>query len=224
MPALVNVIRYGSSRQINLTAVSTVINQIIPRICIGLPNACLNVDEETASNIFDKIVAINRALHTLNEANHIQHWYETLSKIMGMTINGTLVGLSTRTLFDKKFIDTEIASTYMHLALSKGNEALFSAQWIEGFLNGSGLLLIHQENLWQIMDEWLANLEEERFMEILPVLRRTFSKFSHPERQKMMALAKRGQSSTLKKEEDLVVINEDRVATVLPTLKLLLDL
>ncbi len=224
LPALVNVIRYGSSRQINLTAVSTVINQMIPRICIGLPNACINVDEETASKIFDKIVAINRALHTLNEANHMQHWYETLAKIMGMTVNGILVGLSTRTLFDKKFIDTEVTSTYMHLALSKGNEALFSAQWIAGFLNGSGLLLIHQENLWQIMDEWLANLEEERFMEILPVLRRTFSKFSHPERQKMMALAKRGQSSTLKKEEDLVVINEDRVATVLPTLKLLLDL
>ncbi|MFK7978483.1 MAG: DUF5682 family protein [Saprospiraceae bacterium] len=225
LPALVNVIRYGSSRQINLTAVSTVINQIIPRICIGLPNACINVDEETASNIFNKIVAINRALHTLNEANHIQHWYETLSKIMGMTINGTLVGLSTRTLFDKKFIDTEVASTYMHLALSKGNEALFSAQWIEGFLNGSGLLLIHQENLWQIMDEWLANLEEERFMEILPVLRRTFSKFSHPERQKMMALAKRGGVSMKpQKEENLVAINQDRVAAVLPTLKLLLDL
>jgi len=40
-----------------------------------------------------------------------------------------------------------------------------------GFLNGSGLLLIHQDNLWQIMDEWLAHLEAERFTEILPVLR-----------------------------------------------------
>ncbi len=225
LPSLVNIIRYGSSRQIDLTAVTTVIDQIIPRICIGLPNACINIDEDTASDIFDKIVAINRALHTLNESQHIQHWYETLSKIMGMTINGTLVGLSTRILFDKRFIDTEITSTYMHLALSKGNETLFSAQWIAGFLNGSGLLLIHQENLWQIMDEWLANLEAERFMEILPVLRRTFSKFSHPERQKMMALAKRGKlSTTTRKEENLMAINQERVAKVLPTLKLLLDL
>jgi len=225
LPALVNIIRYGSSRQIDLTAVTTVIDQVIPRICIGLPNACLNIDEDTASDIFDKIVALNRALHTLNERPHIQHWYETLSRIMGMTINGTLVGLSTRILFDKRFIDTDVASTYMHLALSKGNEALFSAQWIEGFLNGSGLLLIHQENLWQIMDEWLVNLDEERFMEILPVLRRTFSKFSHPERQKMMALAKRGTlSTTAEKEENVVGLNQERVAKVLPTLKLLLDL
>ena len=51
-------------------------------------------------------------------------------------------------LFDKTFIDTEVASTYMHLALSKGSDALFSAQWVEGFLNGSGLLLIYNENLW----------------------------------------------------------------------------
>lgn len=225
LPSLVNIIRYGSSRQINLTAVTTVIDQIIPRICIGLPNACLNIDEATAANIFDKIVAINRAVHTLNEAKHIQIWYAALSKIMGMTANGILVGLSTRVLFDKNYIDTEVASTYMHLALSKGNEALFSAQWIEGFLNGSGLLLIHQDNLWQIMDEWLANLEAERFTEILPVLRRTFAKFSHPERQKMMALAKRGNTkTTIIEQQARVLINQERVDKVLPTLKLLLDL
>ena len=225
LPTLVNIIRYGSSRQINLTSVVTVIDQIIPRICIGLPNACINIDEETATNIFSKIVAINRALHTLNEANHIQNWYGTLAKIMGMTVNGILVGLSTRILFDKKFIDTEIASTYMHLALSKGNEALFSAQWIEGFLNGSGLLLIYNENLWQIIDGWLVALEEERFMEILPVLRRTFSKFSHPERQKMMALAKKGKGTmAIIEQTNEMTINQERVEKVLPTLKLLLDL
>jgi len=225
LPTLVNIIRYGSSRQINLNSVVTVIDQIIPRICIGLPNACINIDEDTAMNIFEKIVAINRALHTLNEVNHIQNWYGTLAKIMGMTVNGILVGLSTRILFDKKFIDTEIASTYMHLALSKGNEVLFSAQWIEGFLNGSGLLLIYNENLWQIIDGWLAALEEERFMEILPVLRRTFSKFSHPERQKMMALAKQGKGTiTIIEQTKETTINQERVEKVLPTLKLLLDL
>ncbi len=225
MPSLVNIIRYGSSRQLNLDAVTTVIDQIIPRICIGLPNACINIDETIATETFKKIIEVNRAIHTLNEPKHIQVWYDALEKIMGMTVNGILVGLSTRILFDKRFIDVEVASTYMHLALSKGNDALFSAQWIEGFLNGSGLLLIYNENLWQIVDDWLDSLAEERFMEILPVLRRTFAQFSHPERQKMMELAKRGKiSETELKEEKVKSVNQERIEKVLPTLKLLLDI
>ncbi|MEM1121701.1 MAG: DUF5682 family protein [Bacteroidota bacterium] len=225
LPSLVNVIRYGSSRQVNLAAVTTVIDQIIPRICIGLPNACINIDEEVAEATFQRIITVNRAIHTLNEAQHIQGWYVTLEKVMGMTINGALVGLSTRILFDKSVIDAEIASTFMHLALSKGSEPFFSAQWVEGFLNGSGLLLIYNENLWRILDDWIDQLAEERFMEILPVLRRTFAQFSHPERQKMMNLARRNQAITsVIEQEKEAKLNQARVKKVLPTLKLLLDL
>jgi len=185
----------------------------------------VNIDEDVASKTFKKIIEVNRAIHTLNEPKHIQIWYDALEKIMGMTVNGILVGLSTRILFDKTFIDIEVASTFMHLALSKGSDALFSAQWVEGFLNGSGLLLIYNEKLWKIIDDWLDSLEEERFMEILPVLRRTFAQFSHPERQKMMELAKRGKlTKAVSKEEKVAAVNQERIEKVLPTLKLLLDL
>ena len=224
LPSLVNIIRYGSSRNIDLPSVNRVIDQIIPRICIGLPNSCININEEASAEIFKKIVSSNRAIHTLNEKGHIQSWYDALEKIMGMTANGILVGLSTRILFDKNFIDTEIVSTFMHLSLSKGSEAIFGAQWAEGFLNGSGLLLIYNDALWQIIDNWLDGLTEERFMEILPILRRTFSKFSHPERQKMLELAKKGKLNIIKRVEEKVALNQERMDKVLPTLKLLLDL
>ena len=222
---LVNITRYGSSRQLNLEAVNTVISQIIPRICLGLPNASVNIDEAAAADIFKKIISVNRAIHTLNEKQHISFWYDALSKIMSMTVNGILAGLSTRILFDKNHIDSEEAATFMHLSLSKGNEPLFSAQWLEGFLNGSGLLLIYNENLWGILDDWIDNLEEERFMETLPILRRTFSKFAHPERQKMMELAKNERllTSTIKEKEGNL-LNQERMEKVLPSLKILLDL
>ncbi|MEM6317195.1 MAG: DUF5682 family protein [Bacteroidota bacterium] len=225
LPSLANVIRYGSSRRIDVGAVATVLNQTIPRIGIGLPNACLNIDEAMAEDIFQKIVSVNWAIHTLNEPKYLEIWYNALTKVMGMTANGILVGLSTRILFDKQVIDVEVSSTYLSLALSKGGEPLFGAQWIEGFLNGSGLLLIYNDSLWQIIDDWLNDLEEERFGEVLPILRRTFSQFSHPERQKMMELAKRGQQKlSVVATEEKDSLNQERVAKVLPTLKLLLDL
>ena len=112
-------------------------DQSVSRVCIGLPNVCIGIDEEVGESIYQKIKAVNQAILVLNEKVHTQNWYLTLEKIMSMTINGKLVGLSTRILFDKEIIDTEITSTYMHLSLSRGNTTLFSAQWIEGFLNGS---------------------------------------------------------------------------------------
>jgi hypothetical protein len=59
-------------------------------------------------------------------------------------------------------------------------------------------------------------------MEILPLMRRTFSEFSSPERQKMMGLAKKGQVvETEQKGEDY---NIERGVVVLPTLKILLGM
>ncbi len=224
LPALVNILRYGSSRNMDTASVKIVLNQIIPRICIGLPGNCVHIDENATAEIFKKMLLVNRAIHTLNKKKYIQYWHDTLERIMGMTINGILVGMSTRILFDKNVIDTDITSTYMHLALSKGSEALFGAQWIEGFLYGSGLLLIYKEELWKILDDWVSELEEERFMEVLPILRRTFSSFSHSEKHKMMDLAKRGKTKPYSLVKEPVLLDRERVAKVLPTLRLLLDL
>ena len=51
LPPLVNAIRYGSTRQLDITALEKVINQMVPRICIGLPAACTAIDEEALSLI-----------------------------------------------------------------------------------------------------------------------------------------------------------------------------
>lgn len=224
LPPLVNIIRYGSSRNISLASIKAVINQIIPRICIGLPSSCINIDEEVSQQVFKKIIAVNRAIHTLNNPNHIKQWYQALEIIMGMTTNGSLVGLSTRILFDKQYIDADTTTTFMRLALSKGSDTFFSAQWIEGFLNGSGLLLIYNEQLWQVLDNWVVNMTEEYFMETLAILRRTFSKFAHPEREKMLQLARKQPNQLTEAASKESLLSQERVGKVLPTLKLLLDL
>jgi len=110
----------------------------------------------------------------------------------------------------------------MQLALSKGHPPMFSAKWIEGFLNGSGLLLIYNEQLWKIVDTWVADLSEERFMEILPILRRTFSEFSTPEKEKMLNLVKQGKKKKRKNKKGVERINEERAKKMIPTLEMLL--
>lgn len=195
LPALANAIRYGSTRKLDTSAIHQVVDNIIPRVCIGLPNACISLEEEFAQKVFDLLIAVNQSLNTLNNENYLKAWYGALVKVSAHPgINGMLRGGAVRILFDKEHFDINDTVTKMRYALSPANDAFDAARWLEGFLYGSGLLLIHQPALWNILDEWIDELSmQPTFKEVLPLLRRTFSDFSAPERQKMMTLARQGQ-------------------------------
>jgi len=66
--------------------------------------------------------------------------------------------------------------------LSIGVPPAGKAAWAEGFLSGGGMLLVHDRDLLSVLDDWVASLPGQDFMDVLPLLRRTFSAFTAPER------------------------------------------
>ncbi|HKZ69943.1 MAG TPA: DUF5682 family protein, partial [Anaerolineales bacterium] len=90
-----------------------------------------------------------------------------------------------RLLLDAGALSRDEAAHRMSLALSAASDPPQAAAWIEGFLKGSGLLLLHDEGLWQVLDEWVTGLKGETFVQLLPLLRRTFSTFAPAERRQM---------------------------------------
>lgn len=223
-PNLVKIIRYGNTRQTDVKAVEEVVNQMIPRICIGILGACVSLDEEASKEAFGKIIRTNQAINTLNQPIHNEHWFSALKSISTSSqVNGILSGACTRILFDKNILDIKTAADQMNFELSKGGKVLHSAHWIEGFLHGSGLVLIHKLELWSILDDWISSLKEEDFKDVLPLLRRTFSQFSKSEKEQMLNLAKRNQvikNQNIKSKE----LDFDRAEAVLPTVQILLGI
>ena len=134
---------------------------------------------------------------------------------------GLIRGACTRILFDKEEFPLDQTANRMFFALSNANDTIYSANWLEGFLHGSGLLIIHNPRLWNILNIWVEEMEMLNFMNMLPLLRRTFSEFSGPERTKMLELAKQGELREAA-EEEKETLDVDRAESVLPTLKLLL--
>ena len=188
---LANILRYGNTRQTDALAVRELLDQLLPRVCIGLPAACRQLDEEPAREFFRLLLEGNRAVALLNEKEASSLWNEALVGVM--LANGThplLAGIATRILLDKKMLDPEQAGTELSAALSRAAGVNDAALWLEGFLHGSGQLLLHTPALWSLLNEWLGTLPYEVFREALPVLRRTFSKFTPPERQEMLTFAK----------------------------------
>jgi hypothetical protein len=225
LPSLVNIVRYGNARKTDIQLVSQVVERIIPRICIALPGVCVSLDEDASEVVFQKLMSTHRALSLLNDTQHNNAWLQTLKNIAQMKkVNGRLNGVCTRLLFDKGLFDINLTTTQMRYHLSKGNDTLHAAAWIEGFLYGSGLLLIHNPSLWNILDEWIEEMEWLDFKAIVPLLRRTFSQFPAGEKAKMMELAKHGQMTETtvvnhKQEYDL-----ERAERVLPVVQLLLGI
>ncbi len=223
LPSLVQVVKYGNTRGSDLSSVEKVVAHLVPRICIGLPGVLVNIDEDSSAEALKKLQQVNRALGMLNEEAYNQQWYNTLKAIAdGQQVNGLLTGACTRILFDKKIFSENEASQRMHFALSPSVEPYQAAQWLEGFLQGSGLLLLHNYALWNMIDKWVEALNEDHFSDVLAVLRRTFSRFTPPERQRMLGLAQQGQIETKKVVR---VENEaDRSSLVLPTVRGLLGI
>ena len=62
-----------------------------------------------------------------------------------------------------------------------------AAAWLDGFLAGEALLLLHSDELLAIVDEWLASVADEAFEDLLPLVRRTFSRFQPRERRQIGA-------------------------------------
>ena len=92
-------------------------------------------------------------------------------------------GRLTRLLLDAGRITTDEAGVRMSRALSAAAPAPAAAGWAEGFLAGSGLLLVHDDKLLTLADGWLAGLSADAFAAVLPALRRTFGGFAPPERR-----------------------------------------
>jgi hypothetical protein len=109
----------------------------------------------------------------------------------------------------------------MSLALSPGMPTPQAAAWVQGFLHGSGLALIHHASLWQLVNQWVMSLAEEAFISVLPLLRRTFSTFPVGERRQIGELAKSSDSFKILHGE--THLDMARVEKVLPLLIKILE-
>lgn len=197
LPPLANVSRYGNVRQTDAQMVGGVINGLVVRICIGLPGACASLNDDAASAMFDRIVSVNGAIGLLQEETLLQSWQNTLAQLSRQnSLHGMVAGRCCRLLLDANVFSAEETANRVSHALSTASEPAQAAAWVEGFLKGSGLLLLHDERLWQVIDDWMTALSGEGFNVLLPLLRRTFSTFTAPERRQMGEQAKRGAITT----------------------------
>jgi len=226
LPSLAGVLRYGNVRQTDTAMVQQVVDGLVTRIVIGLPNACSSLNDEAAEEMYDRLVQVHSALLTLQDSDLILAWNGVLNQLLDQAnLHGLIAGRCCRLLFDQKLLEGKEVERRMGLAIAPAVEPVQSMAWIDGFLRGSGLILLHNEELWHILNDWVRSVKTEVFPQLLPLLRRTFSTFAAPERSQIGALARRGAGgSATRSSITSTTLDEDRARKVLPLVAQILGL
>lgn len=198
IPNLVIVSRYGNVRKTDATLVMDIINSMIIRICVSLPAACTAIQEDAAEHLLDLFFKLNDAINILQQQELTDQWQQTLINIAHNKITSPVIaGYTTRLLNDRKILVADELVKVFYYAMSSSTPPNIAAAWIEGFLKGSGTILLIDDNLWTVIDNWINDLDSTIFTEILPLLRRTFSNFTNAERRKLGEKVKHGSSGTI---------------------------
>lgn len=200
LPPLARVLRYGNVRQTDRGMVQHVVDSLLTRIVVGLPSTCAALDDDASAELFTQLATTHAVVATLQDPDHHAQWTGVLRTIADQpSAHNLLAGKACRLLFDGRHFDAADVARRLGRALSpptsdaqSADYLLQQAFWVEGFLTGSGLMLIHDRRLWQLLDDWVQTLPPDRFESVLPLLRRTFASFNRTLRQQMLDRVRAG--------------------------------
>jgi hypothetical protein len=192
LPALVRAVRYGDVRGTDTRALSRVTDTLLTRICAGLPQAVTSLDDAGAQSLREGLDDVHAAVALLDDEGARARWLTAVAGLIDRAdVHGLLIGRMVRLLRDAGRIGSADSAIRLSRALSVGTAAAAKAAWVEGFLAGGGLLLVHDRELLRLVDDWVTGLGED-FTDVLPLLRRTFGQFATGERRSIAERVRRG--------------------------------
>lgn len=188
--------RYGDVRGADTSAVADVLDTVVVRASVDLRPGCASLDDEAAARMRAAIDAAQRGISLVE--NEPAVWRESLLLVAADdVVHGLVSGRVNRILLDLGVVPREEVARRLSRRLSVGTTPVAGAAWLDGFLDGDVILLLHDHELLRIVDDWVSSVDETTFEDLLPLLRRTFSRFSAPERRQLGGRLRRtGRTST----------------------------
>jgi hypothetical protein len=224
IPALARTLRYGDVRRTDVAGLSTMTASLLGRVCAGLPSAVGSLSDDAAKELRGHLDGVHSAVALLDRDDLHGRWLTTLEAVAKRNdLHGLLAGRLTRLLLDAGRLDGDEVRRRLRLPLTVGTPPAHAAAWVEGFLSGGGLLLVHDDALLELLDDWLADIAADAFDDVLPLLRRTFGAFEVGERRAIgERVAADPAAAARRAGGGLAELDHDRAAAVLPTLSVLL--
>jgi len=159
------------------------------------------LDEETSKARVQAMLAYDHALTLFSESDLIAAWRMELARIVNDDqVSPAIAGVSLRLLHDTRSWALTPVSNAFSQQMS-GDDPKRSGNFLEGFLSGGPEVMLQDQPLLHLIDDWLCSLHEEDFVESLPLLRRSLSAFDAVSRRRLLEKVKEGKRETVETEQ-----------------------
>ncbi len=188
--------RYGDVRATDAASLCAALDGIVVRVIAGVAPACASLNDEAAAAMAERLASTHAALALVDHPARATEWPRVLGALAdGRGIHGLVQGRATRLVHDAGAWTSARVAARLSRALSVGTPPAVGAAFVEGFLAGSGAVLIHDTALLAVVDEWLSALPADGFVAVTPLLRRTFGAFEPAERRLIGEHVARGRAT-----------------------------
>ena len=181
MSTLSVMLRYGDIRKLNMEVLIPILEQLFLRVCLILPteSAC---DNEAATTLSESIIILHNVVENHDFLDR-ERWYDILLELATRDdLNTKISGLAMAILLESGKVDNDTLGQEVERRLSKGIPAELGATWFEGLSMKNHYTLIARLGLWEKLQNYISDLDEEEFKRALLFLRRAFADFTSNEK------------------------------------------
>lgn len=189
IPPLVSVLRYGTARRIPENELRKLVETLLNEIHVNLEMAVRNLNEDEASTLADIIADLDPAISQFDNKTILENWVFTLTKIISHDMTSpAIAGRVLRLLHERGALEQTVVATHFSRHLTPPIAPQDAGLFLESFLSGSPEILLQDTHLIALVNEWLLQIDESIFTELLPIIRRGFSSFDAIARRRLTAL------------------------------------
>jgi hypothetical protein len=183
---LARTLRYGDVRGTDVLSLRAAVDGVVVRVLAGLVGACTSLDDGAAAAWAERLTAAHAALSLLDHPARHTEWPAVLDRLAARSdVHGLVRGRAVRLSHDGQWSTADAVQQRFGQALTPGTPPAVGAAFVEGFVAGSGVVLVHDRQLLALIDGWIAALAPDAFVATVPLLRRTFGAFEAGERRQL---------------------------------------
>ncbi len=194
---LVQIVRYGTARKLPEEALRALIAALSAEINADVRIGSHQLDDDATRARVSAMRIHDEALGLFGDAALLDEWHRQLAGMIDDTgVSASIAGVSLRRLHEVRAWDGEAVAAAFSRHIVEETPARAGA-FVEAFLAGSAEVLIQDQALLFLLDAWLSALDEQAFLESLPLLRRAFSGFDATGRKRIMERIAGGRVETV---------------------------
>lgn len=183
---LVRIVRYGTARKLPELELQALVRALSAEVNAGIRIGSRQLNDDATSQRMNAMRAYDEALGLFGDAALLEEWRRQLTLMVDdEQAVAPVVGFSLRRLHDLGLWgEAQIAAAFSRQIL--GEMPGRAGSFIEAFLSGAAEVLIQDQTLLFLIDEWLCGLDETLFIDNLPLLRRALAGFDTVGRKRIL--------------------------------------